>query len=158
MESASGFDSNSPNPADPLFTALPGDLTLRAGSPANGAGTPISWITTDYLGNERDGSTPDIGAYESDIPVDTDQITFTEPANSLEVYPNPASDNLWLEYIILGDSIVTEVFIYDIDGRLVHTQKVRNAFGVEQIDVSKLSAGSYVLKFGKYTKQFNIAK
>jgi hypothetical protein len=42
-----------------------------------------------------------------------------------------------------------------IDGRLVLTQKVRNSYGVEQIDVSRLNPGSYVLKFGEFTKQFS---
>ncbi|MFH2142044.1 MAG: T9SS type A sorting domain-containing protein [Bacteroidota bacterium] len=76
----------------------------------------------------------------------------------IEVYPNPASDELWIEYIIFIDETASEVFVYDIDGRLVHVQKVRGGFGAEQVDISKLSTGSYVLKFGKFTKQFSIAK
>ena len=62
--SEQGWDSNSPSPADPVLVDAPNDVSLSVGSPAIGAATPISWITTDYLGNTRDATTPDIGAYE----------------------------------------------------------------------------------------------
>ncbi len=69
----SPFDANSPTPADPDLieggymdeggTTSP-EWSPNAGSPALGAGVPIPWITTDFYGNARDGSTPDIGAVE----------------------------------------------------------------------------------------------
>ena len=80
-----------------------------------------------------------------DFPMGTRSMTISSPAETsnnsfdindcIEVYPNPASDQLWLEYIIFNDKTATDLFIYDIDGRLVHTQKVKNTYGVEQIDV-----------------------
>lgn len=67
--------ANNPTPADPLLTfpidgfwppALPvsPEWMPGVGSPAINAGTPISWITTDYYGNARSESTPTIGAVE----------------------------------------------------------------------------------------------
>ena len=65
MQSAWSWEANSPTPADPLVTdGANNDVTLTSSSPAIGAGTPISFITTDYLGNARDATNPDIGAYE----------------------------------------------------------------------------------------------
>jgi hypothetical protein len=59
------YDSNSPTPADPKFVDPENsDFTLQADSPAINAGTPVSWITTDYYGNPRDPNTPTLGAVE----------------------------------------------------------------------------------------------
>ncbi|MFZ6030393.1 MAG: choice-of-anchor Q domain-containing protein [Chloroflexota bacterium] len=57
---ASGFESHSPQPQNPLFIdQLHGDFHLQAGSPAIDAGTPIAGIDEGYS-----GSAPDIGAFE----------------------------------------------------------------------------------------------
>ena len=63
-KSATSWDGNSPDPADPLFISRIDDLRLDTDSPAEGTATPIPWITTDILGNARDETTPDMGAYE----------------------------------------------------------------------------------------------
>lgn len=46
------------------ITAGSEDLNLKAGSDAEGAGSAIGGITTDYEGDTRDASTPDCGADE----------------------------------------------------------------------------------------------
>ena len=45
-------------------TASAWDLSLKSGSDLEGAGATISGITVDIAGNTRDGTTPDIGAFE----------------------------------------------------------------------------------------------
>lgn len=70
-KTATGQDANSVT-GDPIFTSntdlhiIPTEL-----SPVHNAGTPIAGITTDFDGNARDGSTPDIGA---------DEYTYTPPS------------------------------------------------------------------------------
>jgi len=59
---STGYDNNSPVPADPLFVSAGTDFSLQAGSPAINAGVDVG-LTTDYLGNAIVGL-PDIGAYE----------------------------------------------------------------------------------------------
>jgi len=65
---ALGFDTNSPTPADPLFTnrsgrlSVPSDFTSQSTSPAKWAGGEVG-LTTDYAGNPVH-SPPSIGAYE----------------------------------------------------------------------------------------------
>ena len=62
-----GYDVNG-DQVNPMFVDSISDLSLQVGSPAIEAATPISLkgvvISTDYDGNARDPSAPDIGAYE----------------------------------------------------------------------------------------------
>ena len=66
-----GQDANSVS-GDPKFEA-DNNLHIKTTelSPVNNAGTPIAGITTDYDGNTRSGTTPDIGA---------DEYTYTPPS------------------------------------------------------------------------------
>jgi len=76
----------------------------------------------------------------------------------LEIYPNPAIKEVWIEYLILDDNNISKIEIFDIEGRLVMTQAIRNEYGIEEIDVSSLSEGSYILKIGKYSKKLDVMK
>jgi len=76
----------------------------------------------------------------------------------LEIYPNPASKEVWIEYLIFDDNNVSKIEIFDIEGRLVMTQAIRNGYGIEEIDVSNLREGSYILKIGKYSKKLDVMK
>jgi parallel beta-helix repeat protein len=64
-QSASGLDPNSIS-INPNFVsaAAPFDLHVNESSPVDGAGIPIAGITTDFDGDTRHPSTPDIGADE----------------------------------------------------------------------------------------------
>ncbi|MGB9664716.1 MAG: hypothetical protein ACPL25_07340, partial [Ignavibacteria bacterium] len=62
-QTATSQDANS-IAANPNFVAND-DLRPSQGSPVLAAGTPISGITTDFLGDTRNASTPSIGAYEN---------------------------------------------------------------------------------------------
>ncbi|HNQ68884.1 MAG TPA: hypothetical protein PKN32_10925 [Bacteroidales bacterium] len=53
---------------------------------------------------------------------------------------------------------ISKIDIYDVEGKLVLTQCIRNGFGLERVDVSQLSEGNYVLKMGDFSKQFSIMK
>jgi hypothetical protein len=56
-------DSNSIS-ADPLFVSLTNLHISSTGSPVSATGAPIPGATTDFDGDTRDASTPDIGADE----------------------------------------------------------------------------------------------
>jgi len=64
FKTVSGWETNSPSPADPLFTSAPDDLTLAVGSPTIAAGIGVGLIT-DYAGDAWN-DTPSMGAYEYD--------------------------------------------------------------------------------------------
>ncbi len=62
-QSASGWESNSPTPVDPLFKDAPDSLVVYSNSDAVDAGIAIAGYDTDYEENAV-GSPPNIGAYE----------------------------------------------------------------------------------------------
>lgn len=76
----------------------------------------------------------------------------------IEVYPNPASKEIWIEYIILKDKPVSKIEIFNIEGQLVLTQPIRSGFGVEQVDISALSEGNYIIKLGEFSKKISVIK
>ena len=64
-------------------TAGSEDFTLKSGSDLETNGVSIGGITTDIIGTSRDGSTPDIGAFEfvaggTNVLATTDALTLTE--------------------------------------------------------------------------------
>ncbi len=63
-----------------------------------------------------------------------------DTSDKISVYPNPTIDILFIEANTSG-----EVSIYDLDGKLIMKKQIENA--KNEINVSSLTTGSYVLKF-----------
>jgi hypothetical protein len=66
---------------------------------------------------------------------------------------------LTVEYAILVSTSINSLGIYDINGKLLKTIPVKEQLGVEQINVSNLANGNYIIGFGtngaaKYSKKF----
>ncbi len=71
-------------------------------------------------------------------------ITMLTPTqNDLQLYPNPANEQLYVRYETTTKNAVVE--IYDVTGQLVKQEKM-NFSSTQQIDISNLSPGLYVLK------------
>ncbi|MBN1598938.1 MAG: T9SS type A sorting domain-containing protein [Bacteroidales bacterium] len=84
-----GFDVESPPPADPLFIDAPNDFGLSEGSPAIGNAVIPGFFTTDYYGNSLNNP-PDIGAIQYGSVaglIDTEASVLR-----YIIYPNPAND------------------------------------------------------------------
>ena len=62
-KSTTGWDANSPTPADPIFKDPPDSLVVYSNSPAADAGIAIPGYDTDYE-EKPVGDPPNIGAYE----------------------------------------------------------------------------------------------
>jgi len=78
-QTATGQDANS-IASDPQFNSNT-NLQPQLGSPVLAAGTPISGITTDFLGVSRSGTNPTIGAYEEGLDAAGPTITYTPLGN-----------------------------------------------------------------------------
>lgn len=80
LKNQTGLDSNSLD-VNPYFIERY-DLHVR-NTALNGAGTPLVNITTDYDGETRNSTTPDIGADEFDAqPNDAGVVTFSSPSGA----------------------------------------------------------------------------
>lgn len=80
--------------------------------------------------------------YETDL-VKVEENTIDQ---SLQIYPNPADENIKLSYLSETTGI-TDISIASMSGRLVHTQSYNSIAGSNMLDinVSHLEAGIYLL-------------
>jgi hypothetical protein len=98
---ATGVDANSLN-SDPLYnnptgTSATVNLHIQGASPANNAGAPISGITSDFDGQPRNATTPDIGADETGS--DANLSALTVSSNSI----TPVFNSNTLAYATVSD-------------------------------------------------------
>jgi len=113
--------------------------------------TPVVIHTTYYV-------TQSLGDCESEateIMADNFLNTGNPVKDEFAYYPNPVQDRLNFK----GSKKVQSVQIFDMSGRLMMEQTSRNS-GIEQLDVSSLPKGSYVVKAQteKEVKTFKIVK
>ncbi|NEN23940.1 T9SS type A sorting domain-containing protein [Cryomorpha ignava] len=81
-------------------------------------------------------------------------IAKRQPENNIAVYPNPVYDTLY--FTISDSNDFANIEIFDAAGRLVQTHSRKR----EQIDLSALAKGSYVVKIKTETgaQTFNVMK
>ncbi|MBQ8959032.1 MAG: T9SS type A sorting domain-containing protein [Bacteroidales bacterium] len=72
--------------------------------------------------------------------ISADGVEENEKESLIAVYPNPVGELLHIIY--LQESTPTVIKLYDLQGRLVRTQ--RN--GLESLDMSQLPAGTYTIR------------
>ena len=80
-----------------------------------------------------------------------EDITETEQASSLNLYPNPVQDKLYIE----AEAEIEEIVVYDVYGRRQVTETPSHQ-GNLSIDVSNLNSGVYFVKIK--TEEGNIVK
>ena len=79
----------------------------------------------------------------------TDVTDAENEIQSINVFPNPASDELHFSFTEENDAL-KHISIYDISGRQVLSEKTKN----NSINVEKLEKGSYFIKINSETKQY----
>ncbi len=73
----------------------------------------------------------------------TDITEKSQFINSINIYPNPATTSIYLEYDFSSEN--PEYFIYDLQGKLIESGKLNINFS-SQINISNIDDGVYVLK------------
>ena len=86
-------------------------------------------------------------------------IEIGKSQDLLYIYPNPVNNKLTVEYALLVSTSINKLGIYDIKGTLIKTVPIKEQLGLEKIDVSNLTNGTYIISFGtngigKYSKKF----
>lgn len=145
---------------DPKFTdPASNDYRLKEGSPAINkvAGSPLS--TKDFNDVVRAaGNQGDIGAFEYSPNLSTGNVIQKESGRGLRVYPNPAKEAITIK-IPSDEADKYNVFIYDLQGRLVYSENDTRLLvpGTDLISINtnKFTNGLYVLKVaGETGKNF----
>lgn len=91
-------------------------------------------------------------------PQENNQHPTIDIDNCVEVYPNPATNELWVEYLMVNGNNLQSIDIYTIKGKKVLSKPVKTAYGMVELDVSSLQSGNYIVKVGNYSKQIAILK
>jgi hypothetical protein len=141
-------DVGSTNPAvisgsvfgDPMFTDTTNmNFSLKAGSPAIGAGLNVPFPTTDYNGSLFNASARSIGAIEYDV----GGVKDYEDANDITIYPNPSTGVFNVSWS--GAGAIQTIKVFNAVGQLVHAEKPDN-YSVK-INLSGFSKGIYKVVF-----------
>lgn len=98
-------------------------------------GVSVADVTTDFDGNARSTTTPDIGAVE--FTIETMAVGEITNKTKVQVYPNPVHDVL----TVSSDKKVNSISVYNVAGRLL--QEISNS---NVINLNKLSSGVYFVK------------
>ena len=154
-QTASGLDVNSLNVVAPFTSAS--DLHIPDGTMTllESAGTPIAMVTTDFDGQLRNASTPDIGADEfAGLPpifaptnltavADTFAILLNwtdNSANELGFYiERKNGDSLSVDPFVVIDTVATDVVSYNDLGRTPNTTYTYRVQAFNLISVSPYS-------------------
>ncbi|WP_161555212.1 T9SS type A sorting domain-containing protein [Dokdonia sinensis] len=85
------------------------------------------------------------GIWQSAIPQEALSVDSFS-SNSLRIFPNPSNGIFNLQWRSAGNSLVTEINVYDITGKRVLSSKVTDGSLSSAVDLSSVSAGIYLLK------------
>jgi hypothetical protein len=140
---------------DVIVGALPAGLTLSAAGVISG--TPSTAGTTNFTVQASNGTSPDATQALS-ITVNHTNGIVEVLESSIAIYPNPAKDMLIIEN---AESRIVNIAIYDISGRTVGADlrvspqnQGAHTGAPQQINISHLPAGVYLVKAGNKTAKF----
>lgn len=76
------------------------------------------------------------------------QFDFSGVADIIEIYPNPVKDQLSVEFVMFNGRSVEALGVYDLNAKLVKSQKIGQSYGLLKINVQDLKSGTYIIAFG----------
>jgi hypothetical protein len=83
--------------------------------------------------------------------------TFADKDVEIHIYPNPNEGEFYVEYA-LPSSTVSDLEIYDIKGKKVYSEALKEEIGVVEIKPGLLPVGQYIVKIGAYKKKISVVK
>ena len=106
-----------------------------------GADSAVWRVTVFDMSNPNDSSSAII-TWKEGFPTTITEVIAKKDVN-FSVYPNPASDNLTINYNIDANVSSASVDVFDVVGKRVLTHKLLGAKGVLKVGVSDLKSGIY---------------
>ena len=130
---------------DPQFVSTT-DLQANAWQLVN-AGTPITYITADIIGDTRSVLNPSIGAYENSLFTNVESTSIAQKNSEIICYPNPA-----ISFITISGILNQYITIQNTLGETVYSKLNYNV--QESIDVSAYTKGVYFMRVGEKCVKF----
>lgn len=135
-------------------------FTVPAGAnPGNSRIRVVMSVTAyqSYCGTYASGETEDYSVNIANPPVQQEEALIVSE-NKLELYPNPAGNNLQVKFSLQLEEQVAEIRIFDMTGRAVYGSRSRAFKGLTEqvLDISNLGNGSYVLQLS--TREFSTTR
>ena len=62
------------------------------------------------------------------------------------VYPNPAQGEFYITYVLPTERESAFIHVYDLQGKLVHSENITSSFGILSLNAKHFAAGSYVFE------------
>ena len=141
----------------PLTFTNSGCYTLTvndaSGSGLNGGQYIIANLDSEILWSGKQFTYVAVAEFAYDITID---IPETITAQSVSVYPNPASDNLNIEFDVEQNSEVT-ILLTDMIGKVIYQNNITASAGSfkSNINTSGMNAGMYLLTLQIGNETFN---
>jgi hypothetical protein len=107
-----------------------------------GAADSAKWRVTVFDVSNPNDSSSAIVTWKEGFPLSI-KNEISKESVSFSVYPNPASDNLTINYNISANITSASVDVFDVVGKRVLTHKLMGAKGIVKVDVSNLNSGIY---------------
>lgn len=89
-------------------------------------------------------------AYNFAIPYFNSSLTFNDEISTIQVYPNPVNDIIFIENLLVPSTIT----IFSLDGKVVLYKERENTPNLSQ-DISKLTSGLYILNVENESQRTN---
>ena len=70
-----------------------------------------------------------------------EDLSFAVPNSDIRVVPNPASKYVTIE--VVGSGLISDIFIYDINGKEVIRKKGSNTVSIQSLNIDHLARGVY---------------
>jgi hypothetical protein len=101
----------------------------------------ISGCTNNFNNDPNNMVANPNGGLNNDAP----SVSSLMPTNQMQLFPNPASDELTIAYNVADETDV-QVYILDFAGRILRTVNVTSGTNQERINISDLQAGCYLVQ------------
>ncbi|MFD3001848.1 S8 family serine peptidase [Pontibacter toksunensis] len=135
-------------------------LTSNQGTKRTSIASEASSTSSRCKSNDRGPSTSCTdGVFLSSVSTSSLQSSSPLLDDGILIYPNPVGDNLKIDLQGLGDTEVA-ITMYDALGRVCLKEKLSNKDALNDISVTNLKPGLYLLKmeYGDVSRQYRIIK
>lgn len=127
--------------------SLTPEVQASSGDFYTGAGVTLSWTLGEAASETYSNASNSLTQGFQQPEMTITKVEETNAGVSVNVFPNPSAHQLNVELTLAASSSI-ELELFDINGRLIHTQKANVDAGKQilSMNIVSLAAGQYVLR------------